>query len=135
MGWFDVIKASAPSLMALSAAMAALIVFVGLADQSSAQDVSRGARLFTACEACHAIDSLHRTGPRLSGIIGRKAGTMPDFRYSRAMRNANVVWTEETLDRYMASPQSLIPGNLMPFAGLADAKDRADLIAYLATLR
>ena len=61
----------------------------------------------------------------------RKAGKLSDFRYSPAMKRSGIIWTAETLDRYIADPQALIPANRMPYAGMATAGDRADLIAYL----
>ena len=86
------------------------------------------------CAACHSIDGSSRTGPTLKGIAGRKAGSVADFHYSRAMKRANVVWDAASLDAYLNQPQQVIPGNTMPFAGVADAKQRADLVAYLKTL-
>jgi cytochrome c len=72
------------------------------------------------------------TGPSLAGIFGRKAGSVESFkRYSPAMRQSGVVWTEDTLGKFLADPQAMIHGNWMTFAGIEDAKDRAALIAYL----
>ncbi|MGI8658255.1 MAG: c-type cytochrome [Candidatus Limnocylindria bacterium] len=93
----------------------------------------RGAEVFRACAACHALTSgEHRTGPSLAGIFGREAGTIPGFtRYSQALEEAEVTWTEETLDPWLANPQAMIPGNRMTFRGIGDAQTRADLIAFL----
>jgi cytochrome c len=90
---------------------------------------------FTQCALCHSIDGSNGTGPTLKGIIGRKSGTVAGFRYSRAMRSAAIVWDEASLDRYLTDPQALVPGNIMPFSGVADEAQRAELIAYLKTLR
>jgi cytochrome c len=68
-------------------------------------------------------------------LIGRKAGSVPGFRYSRALKNANLVWNDATLDAYLAEPQTAVPGNTMPFPGLPDAMQRFALIAYLKTLK
>ena len=87
------------------------------------------------CAACHSTDGSTRTGPTLKGIIGRKAGSTAEFHYSRAMKRAAIVWDAATLDAYLSHPQQEIPGNTMPFAGIADAKQRADLVAYLQTLQ
>jgi cytochrome c len=70
-------------------------------------------------------------GPSLFGVLGRKAGEIADFRYSPAMRNSNITWSPQTLDEFIADPQKAVPGNRMPFAGMPEAADRADLLAYL----
>lgn len=92
-----------------------------------------GARAFRACAACHSLEpGKHMTGPSLAGLYGRKAGTIAGFtRYSSALRDADVVWSEENLDAWLANPQALIPGNLMSFPGLKDKQIRDDLIAFL----
>lgn len=100
-----------------------------------AQDTFRGETVFKACAACHAKDHSNRSGPGLQGIVGRTAASASGFRYSRAMKQSGIVWDEMTLDAYLAAPQKAIPGTTMPFAGLKDARDRASLIAYLATLK
>jgi cytochrome c len=100
-----------------------------------AQDAAAGKTAFAQCAACHSVDGTNGLGPSLKGVVGRKAGSFPSFRYSRAMKNATISWDEKALDAYLTEPQKLVPGNLMPFSGVADAKQRADLIAYLATLK
>ena len=87
------------------------------------------------CAACHATDHANRVGPGLEGIIGRKAGTVPGFRYSDAMKKSDIVWDAKILDAYMESPQKVVPGNRMPYAGLKNPTDRTDLVAYLAALK
>ena len=74
---------------------------------------------------------MNELGPSLHGIFARKAGELADFRYSPAMKRSGIAWTTETLDKYVADPQAFIPDNRMPYAGMADAGDRADLLAYL----
>jgi cytochrome c len=113
-------------------AVASLIAFPFVPAQ--AQDANAGKQVFAQCVACHSTDGSNGLGPSLKGIVGRKAGTFAGFRYSRAMKNAAVVWDEKTIDAYLANPQAVIPGNVMPFSGLPDAKQRADLVAYLKTL-
>jgi cytochrome c len=71
-------------------------------------------------------------GPSLHGIFTRKAGAIADFRYSPAMKRSGITWTPETLDKFLTDPQAMVPANRMPYAGMADAGDRADLIAYLS---
>jgi cytochrome c len=97
-------------------------------------DPEQGASAFRACAACHSLQpGRHLTGPSLAGVFGRKAGTAAGFRrYSPALKAADVVWNEMTLDAWIADPQALIPGNRMTFPGLPDAQARADLIAFLA---
>lgn len=98
-----------------------------------AQNVDRGKAVFEQCAACHSFDPTHNdTGPHLKGLFGRKAASVGDFVYSPPLRRANFVWTPELLDKFLADPQAPpFRGNRMPFAGIADAQARADLIAYL----
>src|SRR5258706_16415731 len=100
-----------------------------------AQDAASGKQAFAQCAACHAVDATNGLGPSLQGIVGRKAGVLSGFRYSRAMKNAGIAWDDKNLDAYLTDPQKLVPGNVMPFSGVADAKQRADLIAYLKTVK
>jgi cytochrome c len=100
---------------------------------AAAQDAGRGKELFAQCVACHSVTlAPNAAGPHLAGLFGRKAASVDDFVYSPPMRRASFTWTEELLDRFLADPQSEpFRGNRMPFAGMPDAKARADLIAYL----
>ena len=95
-------------------------------------DPVRGEARFQDCAACHKLDTTNNVGPSLHGIFTRKAGEIADFRYSPAIKRSGIVWTPETLDKFITDPQALVPGNRMPYAGMADAGDRADLIAYLS---
>jgi cytochrome c len=103
-------------------------------DSALAQDAGRGAHAFANCAPCHSTSGDNGAGPGLGGILGRKSGSAPGFRYSRAMKSANIVWDEKSLDAYLASPQDEVPGNVMPFSGISDVGERQDLIAYLKTL-
>jgi cytochrome c len=95
-------------------------------------DAARGEAQFQECAACHKLEAgTNEVGPSLHGIFSRKAGELADFRYSPAMKRSGMTWTAETLDKYIADPQAFIPANRMPYAGMTNAKDRADLIAYL----
>jgi cytochrome c len=124
-----------PHARPIAALLSCVLAAVSLAPPAAAQDATAGQRVFTQCAACHSIDGSTKTGPTLKGIIGRKAGAIAEFRYSRAMKRAAIVWDAATLDAYLSHPQQEIPGNTMPFAGIADAKQRADLVAYLQTLQ
>ena len=98
-----------------------------------AGDAVHGQEIYESrCVACHSPDA-NRVGPKHRGVVGRTAGTVPDFNYSKAVKSSGVVWSEETLDKWLTSPQAFIPGQRMNFK-VADPADRADLIAYLKTL-
>ena len=110
----------------------ALLVLVVVAVPAFAQDAARGQKLFDECAACHALErNTQSVGPDLHGVFGRKAGTLEDFRYSPALKRSNITWSAKTLDAYIADPQKAVPQNRMPYAGMPEARDRADLIAYL----
>ncbi|MBN9004672.1 MAG: nitrite reductase, copper-containing [Rhizobiales bacterium] len=96
-------------------------------------DPAAGRLVFRKCQACHSMDpGKNMLGPSLAGVIGRKAGTEANYNYSPAMKQANIVWSVETLDRYLSNPAKVVPGNKMPFPGLKTDHDRADIIAFLA---
>jgi len=96
-------------------------------------DPDKGKAAFEQCAACHSLgEAGDYDGPTLKGIIGRKAGSLDDYRYSAAMKRSGVTWDAATLDQYIADPQAFIPGNRMAFAGIGDKALRDDLIAYLA---
>jgi cytochrome c len=90
-----------------------------------------------ACRTCHTIkEGDNRLGPNLYRIIGRKAGSLPDYNYSSAMKGAGFVWDEEKLERFMAIPDEIVPGNSMkPYSGLASTEDRAKIVVFLQSVR
>jgi len=95
-------------------------------------DPAAGRLVFRKCQACHSLDAgKNMLGPSLAGVIGRKTGTEPGYNYSPAMKHTDLVWDPQTLDRYLADPAKVVPGNKMPFPGLKTDHDRADVIAYL----
>lgn len=95
-------------------------------------DPEDGQKVFNKCRACHVVDQpQNRVGPHLVGLFGRQAGSVEDFRYSDAMKESGVTWTEETIGEYVADPRGYIKGNRMAFAGLRDEEEIEDLIAYL----
>ena len=112
---------------------AALLITLLLGSVARADgDAARGQTKFGDCAACHKLEAgANNVGPSLHGIFTRKAGEIADFRYSPAMKRSGLSWTPETLDRFISDPQGLVPANRMPYAGMASADDRANLIAYL----
>jgi cytochrome c len=90
-----------------------------------------------ACRTCHSFkEGDNRLGPSLHGIVGRKSGTLEGFAFSSAMKSADIVWDEQTLDKFIANPDQVVSGNGMkPYTGISDAKQRGDIIAYLKTLK
>ncbi|MCT7377886.1 c-type cytochrome [Chelativorans salis] len=113
---------------------AASIVFVICSGSAFADgDAVRGEQLFNRCTACHSVEGQNKAGPALNGVFGRKAGAVEGYRYSPAIENSDVVWTDETLDTYLTAPARMLRGTRMT-TGVARPDDRADIIAYLKTL-
>ncbi len=110
-------------------------VLDALAGSAAAQPMP-GSRAFARCAACHSVKpGENGVGPSLSGILGAKAGQVEGFRFSSAMKRSGVVWTPATLDQFIANPQDVVPGTRMPFEGISDAKERAQLLDYLQKLQ
>ncbi|HEX5930716.1 MAG TPA: c-type cytochrome [Methyloceanibacter sp.] len=97
-------------------------------------DPQAGEAIYPRCAACHAL-AYDRVGPRHCGLIGRPAGSVAGFEYSPAMKRSKLTWTRESLERFLADPIGTVPGTTMTYAGVPDAKERADLIAYLANAK
>ena len=98
-----------------------------------AADADKGKVVFEQCAACHSLgEPGDYDGPTLKGMMGRKAGSLEDYRYSAAMKRSEVVWDASSLDTYLENPQAFIPGNRMAFAGISEKAQRDDLIAYIA---
>ena len=98
--------------------------------ENSAPDAARGEQIYARCLACHAL-AYDRVGPRHCGLFGRRAGSVPQFSYSTAMKKSGIVWNDKTLDRFLTQPLKMVPGTAMTYDGVANPKERADLIAYL----
>ena len=117
-----------------SVACLALLASVVLTQSTAyAFDPAKGEKVFLRCKACHSAEknAKHRIGPKLWGIIGKKAGTQENFKYSSAMENFGKIWDQKTLDAYLEKPTKIVPGSRMVFVGIKDPQQRSDLIAYL----
>jgi cytochrome c len=118
-------------------AAAAILLMSGTAAMA-AGSAADGEKIFKrSCGSCHVAtkDGPKRLGPPLFGVVGREAGTVEGFRYSEANKKSDVKWTPEVLDKYLVDPRKFMPGTNMAFAGLKKDNERADLIAYLETLK
>jgi cytochrome c len=119
-----------PYTVLLASALTLAVLFTS---RPNAADADKGKVVFEQCAACHSLgDPGDYDGPTLRGVIGRKAGTLDDYRYSAAMKRSDVTWDAMALDKYVTDPQAFIPGNRMAFAGIADQTQRDDLLAFLA---
>ncbi len=111
-------------------AMCAISTVAGVACADG--DAARGKKLYEECAACHSLErGVHALGPSLQGVFERKAGDLTDFRYSPPLKRSGIAWSAQTLDAFIADPQKEIKGNRMPYSGMPEARDRADLIEYL----
>lgn len=134
-------NAAAPSAAAPEAAPAApepadaekAAILASLPAPYNTGDLNNGQSKFALCRSCHTITEggPNLTGPNLYGLFGRKAGAVPGYNYSDAVKAAGFVWEAEHLDKWLSSPRTFMPGTKMTFAGIANPKDRIDLIAYL----
>jgi cytochrome c len=120
-------SAAATAFFLLVIAVVSLSPGVGGTDPSASKDLF-GRR----CSGCHATDS-NKEGPRLRGVLGRKAGTVAGFSYSEALRNSGIIWTADLLNQWLQNPEALVMGNDMEFR-VPNPDERAALIAYLKTL-
>ncbi len=106
------------------------------ADVSAAADAAAGEKTFGKCKACHKIDGSNGTGPHLNGVVGRPRGSVDGFAYSAGMLSKKGdPWTPDLIYVFLKSPKAYVPGTKMSFAGLAKPEDRANVIAYLETLK
>jgi cytochrome c len=110
----------------------ALALVMATRPSDAGGDAGRGQRFYEECIACHSLErGVHGIGPSLHGVFNRVAGELSDYRYSPALKRSGIVWTADTLDAFIADSQQFLPANRMPYAGMPNAADRADLIAYL----
>lgn len=113
-----------------TARWALLCILTTSAAGHAAQDVLAGKQVYARCAACHAL-AYDRVGPRHCGVVGRRAGSVPGYAYSSAMKNSGLTWDEKTLERFLAQPMKVVPGTTMTYDGIPDSGERGDLIAYL----
>lgn len=104
------------------------------ADVFAAADAAAGEKVFGKCKACHKVDGSNGTGPHLNGVVNRARGTVEGFGYSDGMKSVSDAWSPENLNAFLENPKGYVAGTKMSFAGLAKVEDRANVIAYLATL-
>jgi len=123
-------------------ARASALAVIALASAASraqqapvAGDAAAGGMAFLQCADCHSTTTANGAGPGLKNIVGRRAGSQGDFHYSDAMAKSNLVWDARTLDTFLANPKATVPGTSMDFPGVTDPAERANLIAYLATVK
>ena len=117
----------------LTLAVAGAVTALAAGPVQAEGDPAQGKKVYNQCRACHALEpGQHRVGPSLAGVWGRKAGTAEGFnRYSPALKEADITWNAENLDKYLENPRDFIPGNRMTFPGIKSADKRADVIAFL----
>lgn len=109
----------------------------GFQPAQAAGDAAAGKSIFQGqCSICHAVQQgRNMVGPSLFGVVGRKSGGEAGYNYSPPFKTLGVTWDEATLDKYLADPRAMVPGTKMTYGGLKDDAKRANLIAYLATLK
>ena len=118
-------------------AICGVLLASGFGSAAMAADAGAGKTVFQgSCSICHSAQpGQDKIGPTLFGLVGRKTGAEPGYNYSPANQAANLTWDVATLDKYLQGPRAMIPGTKMTFAGVKDDEKRANLIAYLATLK
>lgn len=126
------VSPAAPARPAPTAAEKAALL-AALPAPYNAADLENGRRAFARCRSCHTITEggSNMTGPNLYGVFGRRAGVHPGFNYSAAMKSADFVWDGEQLDNWLENPRTFLKGTKMTFAGIPDATDRRDVVAFL----
>jgi len=116
----------------LLAASAAIVLAFGTGSALADGDAEAGKKVFNKCKSCHSFDaSKKKIGPHLNGVVGRAAGTVPDFNYSDAMKESGLTWDEDTLEKFLEKPKDLVPGTKMTLAGIKKEDDRENVIAYI----
>ena len=116
--------------------LTAVLILAASATAALAADPAAGARIFKSqCSVCHSpVAGKNGVGPSLFGVVGRQAGTEPGFHFSADHKKLGVTWDQATLDKYLTNPRAMVHDTTMSYPGLKSDAQRADLIAYLATL-
>ena len=108
--------------------MILIILTVSIANTA---DLVKGKKVFKKCVACHSLEEgKNKIGPPLNNLLGRKAGSVKGYKYSKAMKNSSVVWNEESLDKFLTKPRKFIPKTKMSFRGIKKKSLRDDLISF-----
>ncbi|WP_235902936.1 c-type cytochrome [Sandarakinorhabdus oryzae] len=130
----DAATAQVPTPAATPPAAAPSAPVASVSYASLTGDAAKGEKIFAQCKACHVAEAgVNRVGPSLYGVVGRPAGSIAGFNYSKANKGSGITWSEDVLFAYLEAPQKYLPGTRMAFAGLKQPQDRADVIAYLKT--
>ena len=109
-----------------------IITFILIFSIANAGDPVKGKKVFRKCVACHSLqEGKNKMGPPLNNLLGRKAGSVDGYKYSKAMKNSGVVWDEESLDEFLTKPRKFIPKTKMSFRGIKNKSLRDDLISFL----
>lgn len=130
-------ETAARRALLVGALLLGTVVSAGEPGAGSPGDAEAGRKLFARCAACHTVKpgAPSTIGPNLHGVLGRPIASVAGFAYSPAMRELKGAWTAEVLDRFVADPKGVAPGTRMVSPGVTDPRERADLLAYVATLR
>ncbi len=119
----------------LLAASAALMFAFGTGSAFAEGDAVAGKKVFNKCKSCHGFDvGKKKIGPHLNGVVGREAGTVEGYKYSKAMLGSGLTWDEETLDTFLTKPKALVKGTKMSLSGIKKEEDRANVIAYIESM-
>ena len=132
----EVVVMGSPENHRMRCTVIAGLLLAGSATAALAADPAAGEKIFKAqCGICHTVVAgENRIGPTLFGVFGRPAGTVPGFNYTTDHKKLGIAWDAANLDKYLANPRAMVPDTSMIYAGLKDDAERADLVAYLATL-
>ncbi|MEZ5737499.1 MAG: c-type cytochrome [Novosphingobium sp.] len=112
-----------------------LVATISIAGLATAKDAPTQPAAFAVCAGCHSVEPGKSSfGPNLRSVIGRKAGSLPGYAYSKALKASGIVWDAQTLDKWLTSPKKTVPGTKMPFPGYDDPVKRQQVIDYLMSL-